>query len=247
MSEKPIDTIEKKYINPIKYGEIIPIERDDKNQGINVIDYCQSFKNENVCSSDNYILKNYYLAQKDEEYLKLEDDDLKQKIYVGEVLEIIRQEYTESNYESKGIHKYKNDVRDFKSEYEIMGLTTKDVSLYRKYYKLYKIVGHEYFKIINENIKERAICLFTKDGINESFIQDVFIGYVRGEIKSLSRVEELIYTSPYSFYNKKEQLDSLLTMIKKGFTKRSSENQENLIEEIYRILKGKKKNKKYKI
>ncbi|UUV17567.1 hypothetical protein NRK67_01675 [Fusobacteria bacterium ZRK30] len=242
-----IDATKKEYFNPIIREQITPIKRIDKNQGICVIDRHESFENKSFFPRDNYILNNYYLAQKNSEYLKLDDHDLKHKIYVGEVLEVIRQEYTEFNHESKGIRKYKEDVREFKIEYKAMELSTKDVSLYRKYYKLYKIVGPDYFQYINENIKERAICLFTKDGINESFIREVFIGYIKGEIKSLSKVEELIYTSPDSFYNKKEQLDSLLTMIKKGFTKRSYENQEDLIEEIYQILKGKKKSKKCKL
>jgi hypothetical protein len=172
---------------------------------------------------------------------------LKEKIYVGQLLEDIKVKCANYNQGSKGIRKYKNGVREFKHEYENMGLSTKQASLYRKYNRLYEIVGDEYFEYINEHIKERAVCLFTKTGIEEKFIREVFVDHATGSIKSLSKVEELIYTRPDSFYNKKEQLDSLLTMIKNGFTKRSYEDQEDLIEDIYKLLKGKKKSKKCKL
>lgn len=240
---------EREYITPIERDKPSSIKRFNKNQGVKPIKRCNipSFSNEVDLNRDNYLLNNYYLSHNNGVNLTLEENELSQKIYIGEVLEVIREGYTKFNYRSRGIEKHRTNLKEFKEEYEAIGLTTKQVSIYRKYYKLYKILGDEYFDFINERIGERAVCLFTKDGINETFIREVFEGYARGSIKSLSKVEELIYTRPDSFYNKKEQLDSLLTMIKNGFTKRSYEDQEDLIEDIYKLLKGKKKSKKCKL
>lgn len=244
-----IDEEERGDITVIERDEPPTITRFNRNKGVEAVKRFDIpvFINKVDFTRDNYLLNNYYIARENREYLTLEEDDLSQKIYIGEVLEIIRREYTNSNYRPKGIDRYQHGLRGFKEEYEAMRLTTKRVSIYRKYYKLYKIVGHEYFEYINANIKERAVCLFTKGGINEDFIRDVFEGYVSGSIKSLSKAEELIYTMPDSFENKKEQLDSLLTMIKNGFSKRGYEEQEDLIAGIYKLLKGKNKSKKCKL
>ena len=232
-----------KLINPIKYGLIGAVIRFDKKEGFPINNQVQYIQNEPIFSRDNYILNNYYYAIENDYSFTLEEDELQKKIYIGELLEVVRQECANYIQGPKGIRKYKAGVREFKQEYEVMGLTTKQVSIYRKYYKLYRIVGSEYFEYINENIKERAVCLFTKKDLDDNFIREVFGDYVRGEIKSLSKVEELIYNRPDSFNNKKEQLDSLFTMIKNGFTKRSYEEQEDLIKDIYKLMKGKKSKK----
>ena len=185
-------------------------------------------------NEDNWILYNYRLAEEREKYLDLTEDEKEQKIYVGETLEVIRRDCLHNADNAK------TGLKDFKEYYMNMRLTSKQVSLYRKSNYLYSIVGHGYFDYINNNLSEKALCIFTKAGLNEYFISTTFEEYATGKIKSIREIEELIYTSPDSFYDRKEQLDSLLTMVKRGFSKRNELKQIQLIEDLYKVFRNKK-------